>query len=158
MGDLLDKINNSGRLHMVPAIAKGEFVIRFALCSENACQQDIDVAWNIIQDTAKDLVRPKDIVGRSPSTLPDDLIKDDNVRRLPSIPADNSINDIVRRLPSTLPDNLIKDYINERLPSIPAVNSIKDDFARRSPSIPVDNRTNLAVMSLNFCYNPKLRI
>merc|ERR1711915_1023299 len=123
MGDLLDKINNSGRLHMVPAIAKGEFVIRFALCSENACQQDIDVAWNIIQDTAKDLARPKDIVGRSPSTLPDNLIKDDIVRRLLSIPAVDSI----------------KDDIVRRLPNIPIDNSIKDDFARRSPSIPVDN-------------------
>merc|ERR1712035_184181 len=53
---LLDTINDSGRLHMVPTNMKGENVIRFALCAEKACGDDVDSAWSIIQEHADELV------------------------------------------------------------------------------------------------------
>merc|ERR1712035_28411 len=53
---LLDTINDSGRLHMVPTNMKGEYVIRFALCAEKACEDDVDAAWDIIKEYADNLV------------------------------------------------------------------------------------------------------
>jgi len=53
---LLDTINNSGRLHMVPTNMKGEYVIRFALCAENASADDVEAAWDIIQEVATDVL------------------------------------------------------------------------------------------------------
>lgn len=46
---LLTALNESGRLHMVPSSMKDKFVIRFCVCAQNATEQDIDVAWKIIQ-------------------------------------------------------------------------------------------------------------
>merc|ERR1712029_1153703 len=54
---LLDTINNSGRLHMVPTNMKGEYVIRFALCAENASVGDVEAAWDIIQEVATDVLK-----------------------------------------------------------------------------------------------------
>merc|ERR1712198_814046 len=53
---LLDTINESGRLHMVPTNMKGEYVIRFALCAEKACEDDVDAAWSIIQEYANEIM------------------------------------------------------------------------------------------------------
>merc|ERR1712035_91941 len=53
---LLDTINDSGRLHMVPTNMKGEYVIRFALCAEKACEADVDAAWSIVQEYADELM------------------------------------------------------------------------------------------------------
>jgi len=49
---LLDSINDSGRLHMVPTYMKGEYVIRMALCAEKATEEDMEAAWQIIQEFA----------------------------------------------------------------------------------------------------------
>jgi len=53
---LLSLINESGRLHMVPTYMKGEYVIRLAVCAENACKDDMTAAWEIIQEYADQLV------------------------------------------------------------------------------------------------------
>jgi len=53
---LLDSINESGRLHMVPTYTKGEYVIRLALCAEKACEADMDAAWDIIKEFASKLI------------------------------------------------------------------------------------------------------
>merc|ERR1712035_311266 len=53
---LLDTINDSGRLHMVPTNMKGEYVIRVALCAEKACEADVDAAWSIVQEYADELM------------------------------------------------------------------------------------------------------
>merc|ERR1711973_354658 len=53
---LLDSINESGRLHMVPTYMKGEYVIRLAVCAEKANEDDMDAAWKIIQEFASKLV------------------------------------------------------------------------------------------------------
>jgi len=57
---LLDTINNSGRLHMVPTNMKGEYIIRFALCAENATAEDVEAAWSIIQEVATDVLKAAD--------------------------------------------------------------------------------------------------
>ena len=42
---LLQNINESGRLHMVPSSLNGKYMIRFALCAEHANEADITYAW-----------------------------------------------------------------------------------------------------------------
>lgn len=38
---LLSTINASGKLHMVPASLNDKYVIRFCVCRESACDQDM---------------------------------------------------------------------------------------------------------------------
>ncbi|XP_050537231.1 tyrosine decarboxylase isoform X2 [Daktulosphaira vitifoliae] len=49
---LLETINESGKLHMVPALVHDKYVIRFCVVSEYATEEDIDYAWKIIRETA----------------------------------------------------------------------------------------------------------
>jgi len=55
---LLDSINDSGRLHMVPTYMKGEYVIRMAVCAEKATEDDMEAAWQITKEFADALVLP----------------------------------------------------------------------------------------------------
>ncbi|XP_018008286.1 aromatic-L-amino-acid decarboxylase [Hyalella azteca] len=52
---LLSSINASGRLHMVPASLGEKYVIRFCVCAQNATDDDIEHAWNVITEFATDL-------------------------------------------------------------------------------------------------------
>uniref|UniRef100_A0A1I8B4U1 Aromatic-L-amino-acid decarboxylase n=1 Tax=Meloidogyne hapla TaxID=6305 RepID=A0A1I8B4U1_MELHA len=55
---LLTKLNSSGRIHMVPASLNDRFVIRFCVCYENATERDIQIAYEIIKQTAMSLREP----------------------------------------------------------------------------------------------------
>ena len=52
---LLRAVNVSGLIHMVPAVINDDYVIRFAVCSASATDDDILYAWNVITDTASKL-------------------------------------------------------------------------------------------------------
>jgi len=39
--DLLASINGSGKLHMIPSLVKGRYIIRFCVVAENATEADI---------------------------------------------------------------------------------------------------------------------
>ncbi|WAR15183.1 TDC1-like protein [Mya arenaria] len=56
---LLKKINSSHQLHMVPALVNENFVIRFAICAENADEKDISFAWKVITEAAECLMSSK---------------------------------------------------------------------------------------------------
>ncbi|KAI0229685.1 Aromatic-L-amino-acid decarboxylase [Lamellibrachia satsuma] len=49
---LLAKINNDGRIHMVPSISKGTYFLRFAVCAATTELSDINLAWRVIQEIA----------------------------------------------------------------------------------------------------------
>ncbi|KHN71251.1 Aromatic-L-amino-acid decarboxylase [Toxocara canis] len=53
---LLTKLNSSGRIHMVPASLNQQFVIRFCVCAENANERDIQIAYDIISQTAQHIM------------------------------------------------------------------------------------------------------
>lgn len=55
---LLAQINDSGELHMIPAIVKGRFIIRFCVTAENATEDDMDQAWDIITAKATAMLQP----------------------------------------------------------------------------------------------------
>lgn len=54
---LLHMINESGKIHMVPALINEHYVIRFAVCAQNAEDDDIDFAWNVIVKMATQLLQ-----------------------------------------------------------------------------------------------------
>ncbi|XP_055331887.1 tyrosine decarboxylase-like [Paramacrobiotus metropolitanus] len=53
----LSSINASGKLHMVPASLNDRYVIRFCVCAQNACDEDIVYAWHIITQMATDILQ-----------------------------------------------------------------------------------------------------
>lgn len=61
--ELLANINASGKLHMIPSVIKGKYSIRFCVNSENATEDDMDQAFEIIRASTDELFtclrRPK---------------------------------------------------------------------------------------------------
>ena len=46
----------SGKLHLVPALLDEVYIIRFAVVSEHARSEDMEYAWNVISDTATEVI------------------------------------------------------------------------------------------------------
>ena len=57
---LLRAINLSGKIHMVPALINDFYVIRFCVCAQNATDDDINIAWNVISNTATHVIEAWD--------------------------------------------------------------------------------------------------
>lgn len=53
---LLSAINESGKLHMVPALVNDKYIIRFCAVAQNAADEDIDLAWEIIVDFTNEII------------------------------------------------------------------------------------------------------
>lgn len=53
---LLSAINGSGKLHMVPASVNERYTIRFCAVAQNAKDEDVDYAWDVINDFATELL------------------------------------------------------------------------------------------------------
>ncbi|XP_026281910.1 aromatic-L-amino-acid decarboxylase-like [Frankliniella occidentalis] len=53
---LLATINASGKLHMIPSMVRGKYVLRFCVVAESACDADIEHAWEVISEHATDLL------------------------------------------------------------------------------------------------------
>lgn len=53
---LLSSINESGKLHMVPACVNERYIIRFCAVAQHATSEDIDYAWDVIVDFATELL------------------------------------------------------------------------------------------------------
>ena len=49
---LLEKIDEDGRIHMVPSISKTVYFLRFVVCASNTELSDIQFAWTVIQEIA----------------------------------------------------------------------------------------------------------
>lgn len=47
---LLATINATGKLHMIPSMVKGKYIIRFCVVAEHARDADIEYAWNVISE------------------------------------------------------------------------------------------------------------
>ncbi|XP_064642633.1 aromatic-L-amino-acid decarboxylase-like [Lineus longissimus] len=57
---LLRAINESGKIHMVPASINEAYFIRFAVCARNADDDDITYAWDVITEIADDILETSD--------------------------------------------------------------------------------------------------
>lgn len=62
-------INASGKLHMIPSMVKGKYIIRFCVNHERATENDIEQAWSVISKHASKIVDfRKDVFIRPPLT------------------------------------------------------------------------------------------
>ncbi|XP_017768244.1 PREDICTED: aromatic-L-amino-acid decarboxylase-like [Nicrophorus vespilloides] len=71
--NLLATINASGKLHMIPSMVKGKYIIRFCVVTEKACEADIVTAWKVINEHATDILDSQkpatpEVVARPPLT------------------------------------------------------------------------------------------
>jgi glutamate/tyrosine decarboxylase-like PLP-dependent enzyme len=53
---LLKKINDEGKIYMVPSKINNIFFIRFAVCASRTEKKHIDFAWDVISKTADRLL------------------------------------------------------------------------------------------------------
>ncbi|RZC41323.1 aromatic-L-amino-acid decarboxylase-like [Asbolus verrucosus] len=53
---LLELINASGQLFVTPAVVRNKYIIRFCVNAEHAKQTDVDYAWEIIKEQAKEVL------------------------------------------------------------------------------------------------------
>ncbi|XP_045474538.1 tyrosine decarboxylase-like [Harmonia axyridis] len=58
---LLSNINESGKLHMVPASVKDTYFIRFCVVAQHATEDDITYAWDVITEFATEILTDKEI-------------------------------------------------------------------------------------------------
>nr|XP_018917349.1 PREDICTED: aromatic-L-amino-acid decarboxylase isoform X2 [Bemisia tabaci] len=70
---LLEAINDSGKLHMVPSKVNDKFIIRFCVVAHDQTQDDIDYAWEIIKEygerTLKESLIQEEIVSDEVSEM-----------------------------------------------------------------------------------------
>ena len=59
---LLKKINDAGRVHMVPAKLRGQFVLRLAVCSRYTESRDIVFAWQELSSQADALLGQPNLI------------------------------------------------------------------------------------------------
>ncbi|XP_026494990.1 tyrosine decarboxylase [Vanessa tameamea] len=57
---LLSTMNASGKIHMVPASVRDQYVIRFCVVYQHATREDIEYAWDTITDFATELLEGPD--------------------------------------------------------------------------------------------------
>ncbi|XP_022920893.1 aromatic-L-amino-acid decarboxylase-like [Onthophagus taurus] len=53
---LLATINSSGKLHMIPSMVKGKYILRFCVVAEHAKDCDVEHAWDVIRKCADDVI------------------------------------------------------------------------------------------------------
>ncbi|XP_074862519.1 histidine decarboxylase isoform X2 [Carettochelys insculpta] len=84
---VLKELNKSGRLFLIPATIHDKFIIRFTVTSQFTTREDILQDWNIIQQTAAQIVNQHDVLH------PIDSVDDSQIPNIisnPSPVADNS--------------------------------------------------------------------
>lgn len=66
--ELLYMLNDSGKIHMIPANLNERFVIRFCVCAEKACMDDIEQAYSIISQAADETLSEEATMRRRQSS------------------------------------------------------------------------------------------
>lgn len=58
--NLLFVLNDSGKIHMVPAMLEDKYVIRFCVNAQNTNESDIIAAWELIKSNADPIIKQHD--------------------------------------------------------------------------------------------------
>lgn len=61
--NLLFQLNDSGKIHMVPAMLDDKYVIRFCVNAKNATSDDMKAAWTLIKEKADAISKQIEEVG-----------------------------------------------------------------------------------------------
>ncbi|KAF4519287.1 hypothetical protein B566_EDAN002177 [Ephemera danica] len=72
--DLLARINTSGKLHMIPSVVRGKYIIRFCVVAEHSTDADIEHAWEVIGEYATKVL---DAV-KQPQTPKERIVEENN--------------------------------------------------------------------------------
>ena len=126
---LLRAINMSGKLHMVPALINDQYVIRFAICAQNACEDDILFAWNVIGEMAVEVLEAcrssneNDVTKSSEKLQSLDPTKEDDeeVKDTPPVVG------IAEKPEAELNDIIGEDELflyDDNIPSIPSISTL----------------------------------
>ena len=54
--NLLFALNDSGKIHMVPAMLEEKYIIRFCVNAQNSNEEDMKAAWELIKSTADKVI------------------------------------------------------------------------------------------------------
>lgn len=145
---LLRAINLTGKLYMVPAIVNDDYVIRFAVCAPNAKDEDIDYAWEVISETAKDV----SAACAAESDEDNEALRE--IRKIESVDSDD-----VGPLEGSLADEEADEVFlfDNNIPSVSSIISVLPKTpAETGPSYPRRRNMLLRMISDPKCYNPKL--
>lgn len=145
---LLRAINLTGKLYMVPAIVNDDYVIRFAVCAPNAKDDDIDYAWDVISDTARDV----SAACAAESDEENEALKE--IRRIESVESDD-VGPLERSLEDEEGDEVF--LFDNNIPSVPSLIPVLPKTpAEAMPNYPRRRNQLLRMISDPKCYNPKL--
>ena len=142
----------SGKIHMVPALLGEHYVIRFAVCAQNAKDTDITYAWSAICETAAEVLAACD--------LSTDASVEEEIEKLESEEENGHVATGSRY--SYDEDALGEDddvfLYDNNIPSIPSIPVLSGDDDGHTPVVSPHSRRNrlLRMISDPKCYNPKI--
>ena len=151
---LLRALNVSGKIHMVPALLGDDYVIRFAVCAQNASEADITYAWTTICKTAADVLAACDL--STDASIEEELEKleceDENGETATGV-----WNSLGSSEDTFGEDDDVFLYDNN-IPSIPSIPVLTGDDDGETPIVSPHRRRNklLRMISDPKCYNPKI--
>uniref|UniRef100_A0A0N5BLY7 Aromatic-L-amino-acid decarboxylase n=2 Tax=Strongyloides papillosus TaxID=174720 RepID=A0A0N5BLY7_STREA len=158
---LLTQLNSSGKIHMVPASLSSRFVIRFCVCQEHATDKDIQIAYDIITQTAQEILyEPSEpplveedeneyVYEETRTSLYD--VSNSGMDRSESYRLINSSESI----PSGREKSIDSDSRSHHIPRQPSIND--EQFDRKKIKTLSEKRSFLVRMvSDPKCYNPKI--
>ena len=144
----------SGKIHMVPALVNDKYIIRFAVTAQNACEDDIIYAWNVISEMATEVIEACD----------SNRASEEAIERLASLDIEDEENILLEavennqeksELEATAEDEEVFLY-DDNIPSIPSLPTRYD--ASRIAGVNPHKRRNLLLRMISDpkCYNPRV--
>ena len=144
----------SGKIHMVPALLGDDYVIRFAVCAQNASDADIAYAWTTICETAANVLAACDL--STDASIEEELEKlgeeEENGESATGTWNNQSSED-----DAFGEDDDVFLYDNN-IPSIPSIPVLTGEDDGERPVVSPHRRRNklLRMISDPKCYNPKI--
>ena len=152
---LLRAVNMSGKLHMVPALINDDYDIRFAICAQNANDDDIHYAWNVISEMASDVINACD------SNKENEALKE--IQRIESLELDAEEEGLPEP-PEVEPEKYETEaaededevfLYDDNIPSIPSLPT-RYEGPKNGPNPYRRRNLLLRMISDPKCYNPKV--
>ena len=137
----------SSKLHMVPALINEDYIIRFAVCAQNANDDDVYYAWNVISEMASDVIAACD------SNKENEALKE--IQRIESL----DIGEEVPLEPEKYETEATGDdevfLYDDNIPSIPSIPKWNEQN-KNGPNTYRRRNQLLRMISDPKCYNPRV--
>lgn len=151
---LLRAINLSGKLHMVPALINDDVVIRFCVCAQNATEEDITYAWNVISNMAQD------VMNVCTAAEGEEVVRE--LERIASVEVDSEEEELLNGFNNGDDDGASEDDVflyDNNIPSIPSI-PVKCTVALEEQTAAVETirRRNMLLRMISDpkCYSPRI--